>query len=269
MSGEVNTSLGNGFTNLMIALFFAAQQGLTDLRALFEGDDGVAAWPNGAPSVQKYARLGYDIKMLKVANPYLGGFCGVVMDPEVGVNIREPMKILGSFGFVSGANVGLRRHKARALLRAKALSYLYELSGCPIVTPLCMRVLRETEPGSEFRGSEFLGNAYQRAEIFKVAASKPYMQWFRPIDLRTRRVFETAFPGWTIPVQMEIERRICEGGELLDLYPVISHLVHNSVLHYTTQYHVCSDLDLDQLTRIRENDGTDPKELFGADLFLN
>lgn len=129
MSGDMCTSLGNGFTNLMLAKFIAFKKG-GEIEGFVEGDDGLFAC-NFQMSSDDYSQLGFTVKIVEVDDPCHAHFCGMIFS-ENGEIIRDPFKFCQTFGWTSsliGANKGIMYQ----LLRAKALSAVYETPQCPIV----------------------------------------------------------------------------------------------------------------------------------------
>jgi len=141
MSGDMNTSLGNGFTNLMLALFLANEQGCS-LHGFVEGDDGLFV-TNAKLTTDLYKQLGFTIKMDVLDDPCRASFCGMIFGDSHQI-IRDPTKFLMTFGWthshISGSTPLMMR-----LLRSKALSSVYETPNCPIVSALARRALAETE----------------------------------------------------------------------------------------------------------------------------
>jgi hypothetical protein len=151
MSGDMCTSLGNGFTNLMLMGFFCEKKGST-FRGYVEGDDGIFAVFGPLPTAADFATLGFDIKLAEITDPSLGGFCGVI---SCGSDLlRDPVKFFQTFGWTTSAVEGGDR-VMMGLLRAKALSALYETPSCPIVSAVAARALALTagaEPRWEWDG---------------------------------------------------------------------------------------------------------------------
>jgi hypothetical protein len=200
MSGDMCTSLGNGFTNLMLMLFAAEEQGFT-CNGFVEGDDGVFAVSH-TPDTSIFDVLGFKIKMVELAHPGLGGFCGVVAADNG--NIKDPVKFLQTFGWthscLSGGNKVMH-----ALLRAKALSGIYELPNCPIIRPLCDRALKLTT-GVEPRFDDF--NMYAKPP--PVLTPPP----FQP-STATRDLFAVMY-GISPAEQLTIEEQLRSTVELSD-----------------------------------------------------
>lgn len=141
MSGDLWTSLGNGFTNLMLAKFIAHEKG-GSLEGFVEGDDGI--FSSTVPlTADDYLRLGWTIKINEISDPCKGSFCGLIFG-DSGQIIRDYRKFLENFGWTqSFINAGDKiMHQ---LLRAKALSTVYETPHCPIVGVLARIALEETK----------------------------------------------------------------------------------------------------------------------------
>jgi hypothetical protein len=129
MSGDMNTSLGNSFTNLMLLLFIAYKAGDPDPWVIVEGDDGLmgAHYPID-PSL--FAACGFSCKAKHVDDPSHASFCGKTFSQEKQV-IRDPLKFMAKFNWSDKAVGTSDKHKMR-LLKAKALSAIYETPHCPI-----------------------------------------------------------------------------------------------------------------------------------------
>ena len=140
MSGEMNTSLGNGFSNLMMAKYIAYSKG-GYLDGYVEGDDGIFTSTVKLESAD-YLKLGFTIKMEEVEQINEASFCGMIFATE-GQIIRNPSDILANFGWTSSfINAG--PVIMGELLRAKALSTVYETGNCPIIGVLARRALLKT-----------------------------------------------------------------------------------------------------------------------------
>lgn len=144
MSGEMNTSLSNGFANLMVGLFLCEELGLGDCRMVVEGDDGLMTTTSGKyPSQDEYASLGFTIK-LAVQDKNEASFCGIIFDPKELINVTDPREVLAEFGWSTQRYAKYSSKKLMALLRAKSMSYLYQYPGCPIIQELALYGLRMT-----------------------------------------------------------------------------------------------------------------------------
>lgn len=196
MSGDMCTSLGNGFTNLMLAKFIASEKG-GDVLGFVEGDDGLFCTDVELTSGD-YARLGFTIKIEEVADPCEASFCGMVFSGS-GEIIREPRRFLMGFGWTqSFINAGPRIMDE--LLRAKALSTVYETPQCPVVGAMARYALRMTRHVHP----RFVSDGYhtQLPDVVRVPEFHPSGD--------TRNLFEHLY-GVSIAAQLAIERAIDDG----------------------------------------------------------
>jgi len=141
MSGEMCTSLGNGFTNLMLALFIASLRH-GHLEGYVEGDDGLFA-TDFELTKEDYLNLGFTMKNVdEVFHPGWASFCGMLFGDSLQI-VRSPRRFLENFGWTHSAVHGGEKVML-GLLRAKALSAVYETPHCPIVSVLARRALHHT-----------------------------------------------------------------------------------------------------------------------------
>jgi hypothetical protein len=151
MSGEMNTSLGNGFSNLMFFLYIAKRLQLANPRGVVEGDDGLFRF-DSSHSVNEIAdlmkaefvKLGLDIKIDIHTKLSHASFCGMIFDESDRTIIGNPLKIISSFGWTSAKYLAARPTIKNMLLRSKALSMAYQYPRCPLITELARSMLRLT-----------------------------------------------------------------------------------------------------------------------------
>lgn len=144
-SGEMCTSLGNGFTNLMLILFsYWKQFGChwSEVRAVVEGDDGNHNSPYGVIDNTTFTELGFTVKMDYNHQVNKASFCGLIY--EDGVNISDPVKIILRFGWTKNNYLEANEKTYMKLIRAKALSFAHQYPGCPIVSTLAHHYLALT-----------------------------------------------------------------------------------------------------------------------------
>lgn len=145
-SGKMSTSLFNGFSNEMFNLFFLKEVcGATDVRCVIEGDDGLFAH-NGKidPTPEMYLRLGLTIKIEVVDQWYEASFCGVVTHPDVMRTLASPWKVICTASWASSDYLRASPQTLRMLAHIKALSYLAQYPGCPVIQSIAMWMLRTT-----------------------------------------------------------------------------------------------------------------------------
>jgi len=196
MSGDMCTSLGNGFSNLMLTMFLLHEKN-ADYEGFVEGDDGIVA-TNALLTPADYATLGFTIKINEVQTPTDAAFCGMICSEELEV-IRDPRRFFTTFGWThSFVHAGDK--VMSSLLRAKALSAVYETPQCPIVGLVAREALRIT------RGvvPRFVADGYHQA---------PPDEWdlpdFHPSQ-SARLKMEFKF-GVTVREQLAIEDMILAG----------------------------------------------------------
>lgn len=208
MSGEMCTSLGNGFTNLMLMAFICEESGAT-WNGLVEGDDGIFAISGPVPTPEQFAALGFEIKLAKIRDPTLGGFCGLVAASS-GL-IRDPVRFFQTFGWTTNS-VTAGDKVMKELLRAKALSTLYETPCCPIVAAVAARAYELTNgvnPRWQYDG-------------YHITPLKDALPPQGIIDPDTRALFHELY-GVTPIDQIRLEKRIAGALDLDFLADFISH----------------------------------------------
>lgn len=196
MSGDMCTSLGNGFTNLMLAKFLIAEKH-GNLAGFVEGDDGLFCTDVELCSAD-YAKLGFTIKIEEVPDPCEASFCGMVFS-DSGEIIREPRRFLMGFGWTqSFINAGPQIMDE--LLRAKALSTAYETPQCPIVGAFARYALKHTSHVHP----RFVQDGFHQAlpDVVNVPEFRPSSD--------TRQLFEHLY-GVSVSAQLAIEDAVEHG----------------------------------------------------------
>jgi hypothetical protein len=219
MSGEMCTSLGNGFSNLMFMLFLCEKKGCSDVVGVVEGDDGLFTMEGTPPSTDDFADLGLIIKCDVHIEISTASFCGLIFDPTDRVNVTDPRKVLADFAWVTRQYAGAREYKLQMLLRCKAMSLAHQYPGCPILASLARYGLRCTPIRS-------------RERLIKVVSQKGLMSTFKmsemsnailygripckEIPMNTRFLIEKQF-GFTVEAQLSLEKYLDSLNELQPL----------------------------------------------------
>lgn len=133
-SGEMNTSLGNGFTTVMLNLFIAWIRS-TKIRLFAEGDDNLSAWqiPELAPTKEDWEEMGWIMKVEEPSSVCEASFCGNVFDPLDRIVVTDPRPALASFGWTGKRYVNANRNTKLQLLKSKGLSMAHQYNGCPLL----------------------------------------------------------------------------------------------------------------------------------------
>jgi len=237
MSGEMSTSLGNGFTNVNVARFIASQAG-GDLTIVVEGDDAVFACTKPIDE-SKFSSLGFKIKIIKVDSIYETSFCGLMMAKDL-TAIKDPRKVILNFGWSHSMLMNGGTRVRKELLRAKGMSLLCELPSCPILGLLALRVLQMTE-GHRERFTDAWAEANVRLMIELDRVGECYIAATKGPSIVARSDFELIFDV-PLSLQMEIEEhfRKCVTPESLFDHPGIESLFHSSEFddcrHYFANY---------------------------------
>jgi hypothetical protein len=145
-SGRVNTSLGNGFTNLMVMLFACQESGIdiNNVRSMVEGDDGLFAVPK-VPDLSVTEKLGFTLVAEVHQNLNTASFCGLKFELDSRVNVTDPVRKILTTPWALGQAIHLGKRKRLALLRVKGFSLLSMFPACPILTAFGKYILRVTE----------------------------------------------------------------------------------------------------------------------------
>jgi len=203
-SGEMNTSLGNGFSNLMFLLFACHYYNIDYSGPIIEGDDAAMGKNKEIPQ-DYYTSMGLNVKLLSVDDISEASFCGLVYDPQELVNIRDPRETLATLPWVTKKYAFCSKNKYFSLLRSKALSLIYEYPGCPIVYNYGKKIfdlLHEHEVLLVAEDS-YKTNLLKKAFNSYVENKLPY----KSTGPRTRLLMEKVF-DIPISVQISIEKEI-------------------------------------------------------------
>jgi len=196
MSGDMCTSLGNGFVNLMVMLTVCRVQGIT-VDGVVEGDDGLFS-VSEPPAKENFANCGMLIKSKVSRDLGRAGFCKMIFDIQAQQNVKDPRPMLAKFGWTHSR----LRHSRRflpALLRSKAYSLMAELPGCPIAGALARYGLRVATGGAS--DEELYTHRAMQSEYRMYRGPSELL----PIAMATRRLVEQAF-GVSVALQLAIEQ---------------------------------------------------------------
>lgn len=213
MSGEMSTSLGNGWFNLMSQLFvFKKICHCKDVRPVVEGDDALVTHGSGdvGPTSDMYENLGLKVELGSTDTISEASFCGLVFDVDDQVNVTDVREALATFGWVSARYAKSKRSKLLALLRCKALSYLHQYPGCPVIQDMALYGLRMTA-GVDLRWamSSRHMSLWERDQLKDAVKAyghgNPEKLPIREVPSQTRLLVEKLY-GVSVEVQRAIER---------------------------------------------------------------
>lgn len=206
MSGDMCTSLGNGFSNLMMFLFAAEESG-AKCNGIFEGDDGLCGTDKPIDATV-FSDLGFDIKIVEHHNYMTASFCGMVVSSE-GTLMKDARKVLVCFGWSHSLLIRGSTKTLRGLLRAKALSLLYEAPRCPILTTLALHYIKLTEGvtpryGTDWRSQTVLAES-------NVSWNRIQSEVAKGVSNRIRYDYAKHF-GISVSTQLQVEDEIRASG---------------------------------------------------------
>jgi len=231
MSGEMTTSLGNGFTNLMIYLFMLKELGLSehDNPCVVEGDDCLArllTFDYGV--VQRfYTDMGMNVKIECHSDLGLASFCGLVFDVENLVVVPDPIKVILNTGWCAARYKDSSDRVLRELLRGKAMSVMCNAIGCPILQSYAQYLLRVTS-GSRYRIDDY----WLRARVAAVWDSLIS----REIEPESRAIMEKKY-GVSMQDQIYLENTF-DALDSLEPFDdeIFRKYCHPDTLHYFYHY---------------------------------
>jgi hypothetical protein len=226
MSGALWTSSSNGVLNLLIMSYLNLRTKMPNCPAhllpefvekyftgVCEGDDGVCV--DNAVDQWLINALGLKLKFERHHHISEASFCGIVCDPATLQCVRDPLKFLMQFSILPVRYRDAKPAVHLALLRAKALSYLYQCRTCPIIGPFCRRVCKITQHVLPRFDKDVISYTMQEYAA-KAVEEKAWLPVVIPMSLR-----QLVVEHWGVPVahQLRLEQDINNATDvfLLDL----------------------------------------------------
>lgn len=215
MSGEMDTSLSNSFSNLMFVNFVCFKSGCNELddglhcKSMIEGDDSLFQ-AFGKQLIERiFQDFGFVIKLLKFDDLNSASFCGMVFDPEDLIIVTDPIEAMVKLGWTRNQYCRSKPSILLSLLRAKSLSMLYQYNGCPILSSMAKAYIRLT-PDIDLK--EFLRKQGTRAfDSYKIHRLYEAIEYFnnsgliKEPGLNTRFLVQSLY-GIHIQEQIKLEQ---------------------------------------------------------------
>jgi len=143
-SGDMMTSLGNGWNNLMFLKFCFSRYSNThpsNIRVVVEGDDGLVASSAELEGIKDtFEKLGLSYKFDRYTNVQEAKFCQLTFNAG-GELFREALGPILRSGWLPMKYRFANRNTRLALLRLRALSYIHQYPNAPIICVWAKRVL--------------------------------------------------------------------------------------------------------------------------------
>lgn len=208
MSGEMSTSIGNGFTNLMLILFTAHMMGVS-VKVVVEGDDTLISCV--LKLVNTFAQeLGFNLVIEEFDGLNEASFCGLIFS-DFKHTLRDPIMTMLKFGWCTQAYIHANFRTRMQLLRAKALSLKCEMPNCPILGPLADRLIKLTNGICVKKSIQRLAkymSLYKRNEFLDIISNYREI-WLNPADVSAdSRVLMDKLYGVPPETQVVLEENI-------------------------------------------------------------
>jgi len=240
MSGEMFTSLGNGFSNWMFVSYICSRTN-TSLKGLVEGDDGIFRFSGPVPTSDDFKKLGLNIKMEKHHDLCTASFCGNVFDIEAKDIVTNPVEALSDFGWTSSKYMFAKKSSHMALLRAKAWSTGYQYPAMPILSSLSRAMLRLTRSHNVTKVLNAKGamNTWQRDQLLEAMdAGRPELN--KTVHPNTRLLVERLYD---VPVWLQLRYEdYFDNLEVIGEIPDFGLPIPNSWKDFSSKYKVDVDL---------------------------
>lgn len=260
LSGKMDTSASNGFSNLMINSFLLEEVACAQwFDCVIEGDDGLFAYIGNGPTSSMYLDLGFNIKIQYFDNLFEASFCGIIFDEVTLVNIACPYKNLAKFGWTTHHYDKANRVTHLKLLRSKGLSLIAQYPGCPVLQELGLfacRVTKHIHMGDFVNQSDGWWEREQNRLLFE----RPLRT--KPVEMSARLLMEKSF-GMSVAEQLSIESVLRSKTDLAPIKIDLSSFPDLWVRHFYN-YGVNSN-DVSSFTvssRRRINAGFEWKQVF-------
>lgn len=210
MSGEMWTSLANGFTNLMVMLFLLSEKGVDweHVEGFVEGDDGLFGLNTKCLSDDDYSTLGFNIKLEYTQDLRETSFCGNIFDPEDCRVLVDPRNAVRLFYTCANTYLHSKQSRLLSLMKSKAMSLYCTGKYSPICSKLALKVMQLL---SDVVARKDGMNPWWSAEVEWLYKSET----FRPVTISdsARLIYESKF-GIPVSQQLEIEKRIDETKDI-------------------------------------------------------
>jgi hypothetical protein len=206
MSGEMDTSASNGFTNLMLYLYASFLEGCSEdkVHGFVEGDDGIFRNDGPAPTQETFEKLGMTIKIGETTSLETASFCGQIYDIEDMPVVTDIKEVIARLGWTNKKYIRAKLPVRMELLRSRGYSLVYQYGGCPILGILGVKILELTS-GHEIRQS--IISQMDEWERERLLEAMKIGGVYKTPGMATRQLVERMY-DISISEQLDIERKI-------------------------------------------------------------
>jgi hypothetical protein len=219
MSGEMDTSLSNGFSNLMFLYYTAHANGMDwrDVKCVIEGDDALCVMTKTVPQ-QFFKDLGLLVKVDVQDSIEHASFCGLIFDLDDMAVVSDIVKNVVSFGWTNHLYLAASEKKLTKILRCKAFSMAYQYKHCPILSKLAQKYLDLTSHVNidNFSKNNRFNDNYKQEILLQALEYYKSNDLIPSVGMGTRNLVEKVY-GITIADQYRIEQEI---DNIKDLSPM-------------------------------------------------
>lgn len=224
MSGEMCTSLGNGFTNLMLMKFFCYKHDITDAQGVIEGDDGLFTYHGPSLDNEFFNQLGFQIE-IDERDLNESSFCGNIFTEKSLKTLVNPLEAIATASY-SMQGVGARDCELNKLTYLMGYSLLCQYGNCPIVGAFARMQIRTT----------ILNDPHVRNKALS------YFKTSRKLDWWSREILSKTIYEKVLDAKVELEDRMLI-ERLYDI-PVSAQLLIEKQLDQSTGWVSSDILDL-------------------------
>lgn len=216
MSGEMDTSLSNGFSNLMFLLYSAEEHGIDpdSVLVVIEGDDALCVIYGEIPD-SFYESFGLSVKIERHTNLEHASFCGLVFDLKDRAVVTDIFDAMATFGWTTQNYFNAKDKVLKSILRCKALSMAYQYKHCPILSSFAYKMLQLTSDADikEVMDNPKFVDSYYFEILTQAIAYAEKNDLIPQVQYGTRNLVETLY-HITIADQLEIEKEIAKISDL-------------------------------------------------------
>jgi len=215
MSGDMWTSLCNGFSNLMNAKFFAHRKHIK-IEGFVEGDDGIFGMEQPVFTEDDYKSLGFVIKMNYGQDLSHTCFCGNLFVPEEMKILIEPEQIMRLDWSIDAASINYSKSVRLDLLLAKAQSLYVLGKHTPIASWLAYTLILRLKGHTPRREQSNRWWTRLEDEIWSQTKLVP-----PTVSMKARLLYQQMF-GIPVQVQLDLESSIRNSCGLPSfIYPLV------------------------------------------------